>query len=298
MRAVVHLFAASTLLLTVACSADEAPPRGQLMVTLATDMSVPKDVTHLRVKVKLGAEIRSDQDYALAPDGEFQLPGTLAVVEGSTPNPTVSVDVVGIRNAGGNTEARTYSRFTTTVPRERSATLHVPVQWLCDGTALSDGDGGYLSSCAPIDGEEAACVAGTCQPVAVDSSTLLDFEQSPASCFDTVACFHDGEDVPAAEIGEDCTLSLASDESDVNVALRTTSDGICSGGVEDPPCYVPLDHDDVWGFRVEGRNVVLPPAACAAVEDGRAEAIRISSACPTKLPAQATCGPWSASGSR
>src|SRR6187399_550531 len=164
-------------MLFVACTGDQAPPRGELMVSLVTDMSVPKDVTHIRVKVKRNDQVQHEQDFFVAPDGEFMLPGTIAVVEGSSPAPVVSVEVVGIRTpSSGKAEARTFSKVTTTIPRERIALLRVPVQWLCDGTAVDDGADSYMSSCPPIDGEEAACVAGRCQPVEVDSSTLPTYD--------------------------------------------------------------------------------------------------------------------------
>jgi len=71
------------VMLFAGCSGDQAPARGELMVALITDMSVPKDVTHVRVKVKRGDEVRHEQDFFIAPDGELHLPGTIAVVEGS-----------------------------------------------------------------------------------------------------------------------------------------------------------------------------------------------------------------------
>src|SRR6187397_3076080 len=95
--------------LFAACTGDQAPPRGELMVSLVTDMSVPKDVTHIRVKVKRDDEVREERDFFVAPDGEFFLPGTIAIIEGSTPAPVVSVEVVGIRTpTGGTPEARTF----------------------------------------------------------------------------------------------------------------------------------------------------------------------------------------------
>ena len=311
-----RLLVASTLALFIACSASEAPRRGQLMVALATDMSVPKDVSHIRIKIKVGAEVRWEYDYLIAPDGEFHLPGTLAVVEGSTPNPAVSVEVIGIRSRGDTKEARTFRKSVTTIPKERTVLLRVPVQWLCDETALSDGDGDYLSTCEPIDGEESACVAGTCEPVAVDVQELPTYEpqlvygggsdpSDPlAQCFDTVGCLDKGEDVPAGELGEDCTLTLDDDGKPLNVGLRMNDDngdGICHGNRGDEsPCYIPLDKDDRWGWRLEGdapngkRKVRLPPGVCKKLDEGRFAAVRVSTACETKTGAYHTCGPWSA----
>ncbi|HET9960372.1 MAG TPA: leucine-rich repeat domain-containing protein [Polyangiaceae bacterium] len=296
------------------CSDSNAPPRGQLMIALATDMSIPKDVTTIRVKVKLNAEVRYEYDFAIAPDGEFHIPGTVAVVEGSTPNPVVAVEVVGIRTRkSGAVEARTFSKSVTTIPRERIATLRIPVQWLCDGTAVDDGTGEYLSTCAPENGEETACRAGECKPVAVPPETLETFdpkalyggaatpEDPLARCFDTVACFEKGADLEVPD-GQDCVLSVAGEPSQLNVALRmpASGDGICPEGNNEGGCFVPLDQDRDWGWSFEpgaeaGRTTLrLPRAACEAVRKGRALGLRVSSACESKTSKYPTCGPWSA----
>ena len=284
------------------------------MVTLVTDMSVPKDVTHIRVKVKRDDEVREERDFFVAPDGQFFLPGTIAVIEGSTPAPVVSVEVVGIRTPeSGPAEARTFSKVTTTIPRERIALLRVPVQWLCDETAVDDGTGSYATSCPPIDGKEAACVAGRCQLVKVDSDALPTFDARDvfgggesaddplARCFDTLECFDRGVDVDRDDLGDDCTLEL-DDEGAHNVALRLAEGeaGICHGTGQEAPCYVPLDQDELWGWRYEedapeGKvRLALPPAVCDRLDNGIIEAVRVTTVCETKTARYPTCGPWSA----
>lgn len=308
--------AAGMLALAGACSADEAPRRGQLMLALQTDMSIPKDVTHIRVKTKLNSQVRDEFDFQIAPDGKFHIPGTIAIVEGTTPNPVVSVEVIGIREHGtGNFEARTFSKSTTSIPRERTVLLEIPVQWLCDDTAVDDGTGEYLSSCsAGPDGEERACVAGACEPVSVDGSKLPDYKPALvfgggsnaldplARCFDTVSCFDRGGDVDPADIGKDCTLTLDDDGLPLNVGLRMPdgTDGICHGAKGlTPPCYVPLDQSDRWGWHLDDgapkgkRKVVLPKGVCAKLDDGKIEALVVSTACETKTSQYGTCGAWS-----
>jgi len=284
------------------------------MVSLVTDMSVPKDVTHIRVKVKREDQVREERDFFVAPDGEFFLPGTIAVIEGSTPAPVVSVEVVGIRTPlGGKAEARTFSKVTTTIPRERIALLRVPVQWLCDETVVNDGTDSYATSCPPIGGKEAACVAGRCELVEVDSSTLPTYDARDvfgggesadddlARCFDTVGCFDRGVDVDRDDLGDDCTLELdEEDEASHNVAMRLAEGeaGICHAGETDP-CYVPLDQDDLWGWRYaedppDGKvQLVLPPAVCDRLDSGSIEAVRVTTVCDTKTGRTPTCGPWS-----
>jgi hypothetical protein len=297
-----------------ACTASEAPRRGQLMVALQTDMSIPKDVTHIRVKTKLGNEIREEFDFQIAPDGKFYIPGTIAIVEGSQPNPVVSVEVVGIRQkSNGDFEARTFSKTVTTIPRERTVLLEVPVQWLCDDTATDDGTGEFVSTCSAGDqGQERACVAGACEDVSVDGNALPDYK-SPlvfgggssagdplARCFDTVACFDRGSDVVAKTSGNSCTFQVPDDGTPLNVGMRLPAggDGICHDKNR-APCYVPLNQDEKWGWSFGDsapsgkREVVLPAKVCDLVKSGEVEAVRITTACETKTSQYGTCGPWS-----
>ena len=281
------------------------------MVALSTDMSVPKDVTALRVKIKVGSEVRYEYDFFIAPDGEFHLPGTVAVVEGSKPAEVVQVEVVGIRNSKRTPEARVFAKITTTVPRERIALLRVPIQWLCDETAVDDGSQEYLSSCAPEGGEETSCVAGTCTSTNVDERALPSYTpaqvygggSSPsdpvARCFDVTSCFSHSEEVaPDA----DCTLSLADDGKPLNFALVPASaDGICDARDPLSPCYVVLDNMERWGWTLQSappppsgqRIVQFPPGVCQALKNGRASALRRALECESKTPIFPSCGPWS-----
>jgi internalin A len=307
-----------SLALVASCSGDQAPRKGQVMVALMTDMSVPKDVSVIRVKVKLGAEVRYEYDFRIAPDGEFHVPGTIAVVEGSTPTPVVTVEVIGIRSKGaGDYEPRTFAKAITTIPRERTVLLQMPVQWLCDETAVDDGTGEYLSTCA-VDsktGEETACLAGACQSVRIDSNDLPTYSprdvygggSSPTDpaghCFDTLSCFDDGFDLTVAELDVDgaCAAEFADDGAPLNFALVTSGagDGICHGDTESPPCYVPLDQDERLGWHWDAalsggkRRAILPQAVCDALESGRASAVRATTSCETKTTKFSTCGAWS-----
>ena len=295
----------------VGCSARQAPRRGEVMVALSTDMSVPKDVTLLRVKIKVGTEVRYEYDFKVAPDGEFHLPGTVAVVEGSKPAEVVQVEVVGIRNLKAKPEARVFAKITTTVPRERIALLRVPIQWLCDKTAVDDGSEEYLSTCAPENGDETSCVAGTCVSTSVAEQALPSYVPAQvygggnsasdplARCFDVTACFAEAQ---ALEPDADCTLSLPDDGKPLNFALQpAANDGICDPQDRLAPCFVPLDQVEGWGWTLRttppppaGKRVVqFPPGVCQALKTGRASALRRSLRCETKTPMFPTCGPWS-----
>lgn len=305
------------------------------MLALQTDMSVPKDVNRIRLQVLVGNKLQHDQTYPVSPEKNgAKLPATLAIVAGDQKNPTVQVRVIGIREQGKELEARTFAKVVTTVPTSRIATLRIPIQWLCDGTARPDGDG-FASTCQPagkdIDVEdERACVAGECKPVLVDSALLPDFapedifggDPGPGGftgvCFDTAPCFDAGF---VAVPNEDCELRLnVPDNGEVNVALQfplevddTEGTGICG----EDACYVPLDQDQTYGWSIPGSGgagsddpregeggegvdgsglttVKLPPSVCDRVDEGIAQAVRVTYACQTKTPKYPTCGPWSA----
>ncbi len=231
------------------------------MVSLSTDMSVPKDVSVIRVKVKLGA--RGARGIRLPPLAGRRVPHPRhhsrrrRLDAGST----VTVEVVGIRAEKGASQARTFSKAITTIPRERTALLRMPVEWLCDGQVADDGSDEYLSSCdLDANGNETACVAGTCQPVHLESNLLPTFSSrdvfgggaTPTDpngrCFDTLTCFDAGADVSESALDANCSLTLPDDGSTPNFALSFpgNGDGICH---DDPsqPCYVPLDQDPRTG---------------------------------------------------
>ena len=239
------------------------------MLALQTDMSIPKDVNRIRLQVFVGAQLRHDETYAVAPEpGGTKLPATLAIVAGEDPNPTVQVQVIGIREEGADTLARTFAKVVTTVPKSRIATLRVPIQWLCDGSAHEIGDEQYESTCEQDEDEdERACVAGDCKSVVVDSETLPDFvpeeifggnpgpEGISGICFDTERCFDAGFEVTP---NDDCELALdVPAGGEVNVALQFPAEvdgeegtGICG----EEACYVPLDKDPAYGWSLEGEG--------------------------------------------
>ncbi|HEY6729306.1 MAG TPA: hypothetical protein VI197_35085 [Polyangiaceae bacterium] len=302
---------ASALALMVGCaSEDAAPQRGQLMIAISTDMSVPKDIDHVHVQVVLTrGPVVHDQTYWIEParGGDTLLPATLAVVAGDSANASVELRVTGFLGD----EARTFSKVQTTIPESRLATVRVPVQWLCDGSAQLVVDDIYDSACSARDEEEYSCVAGTCEPASVDVASLPDFDPAAifgggegpgdllGECFDTIECFDAGEDVAPED---DCELDVdVPSGGELNVALKFPADDPTSG---DSPgicgsqgCYVPLDKDDRFGWRSDDAGTVqLPPAACAAVAAGAAQALRVCYTHRSKTAQFPSCGPWSSVG--
>lgn len=299
-------------ILMQACKADEPPVRGQLMVVLQTDMSLPKDVTKVKIQIKRDGQLYHDKDYVIAPGQKWiaKLPGTLAVVASvDNPTPRVEVIVIGLRN----TEARVFAKSVTTIPENRTATLFVPIQWLCEGfVRVLPGEAGVESSCSESGGKERACRAGACELVTVDESTLDDYDEEDVfggaeqgskagQCFDTAACFGAGFSVAP---NEDCIVELAVPEGyGLNFGLLNpeNEDGIeFTKGPREGDRLVPLDKSRLFGWDyVKGTNakstpvrVQLPKGVCSRLEDREFEAVVASLSCESKTLTYPTCGPW------
>lgn len=241
-----------------ACSGDKAPRRGQIMVALQTDMSIPQGVTKIFLQVSVRGEVKHSETYVVDPlTGTAKLPATLAIVAGEEVAPPVQVLVVGLK---GN-EAKTLSKVVTTIPRDRIATLRVPIQWLCEGTArpIPGGIDAYESTCPVMNGVETSCVAGACVDVNIPEPMLPTYSpadvfgggQGPqdflGQCFDVPGCFRGSVDVvPDAQ----CRVTVPQPPgTQLNVAVRLPPEG---SGICDPQnpnaCFVALDNDPLFGW--------------------------------------------------
>ncbi|AGP36119.1 hypothetical protein [Sorangium cellulosum] len=298
--------------------------RGQLMVVFQTDMSLPKDIDTIRVEATLEGSIVYDETFErLGSEESIRLPATLGFLTPDDPSQALRVRVIASR--GGKEGVRVLREVLTTVPEGRTATLHMPIQFLCDGSAdverdeqgnvRRDAQGNVLVKNSCPEGQ--SCVAGECKPREIDSRALPEFEaravfggggESDGLCFDTVRCFASATsaqvDLARYEANpDDCVATAPSGE--VNVALLTQGGGICG----ESACYVPLDAESDAGFRVEEGNVLrLPPAVCKRAKEGKLAGLAIAIAgedagedagqsagtCRTKGTDLPTCGPWSA----
>lgn len=266
-------------------------------------MAIPEEVDELRIVVLKNGAVQFDKDYPIGPGGRAKLPATLAVAH---ENPGNEVDVRIIASLDG--EARTLSRLITTVPKERVALLYMPLQWLCLGEVqeVEGQKDTYESTCSKKDGGERACFAGSCDFVSVESAELPDFDweevygggetAEEGTCFDTLGCFDAGRDVAP---DDDCLIRVDSDEvDDVSIGLRLPQDGggICSD--DGKRCYVPIDRDDKYGWRIDDESkdttvIQVPRAVCERIGAGDVQSVRVTTACQQKTLKRPTCGPWS-----
>jgi hypothetical protein len=276
---------AAGVLLVGACSNETT--KGQLMVSIQTDMAPPKDFDAIRLEVVVNGGLFFGSDYQVP--AEQQMPATFAIVAGSTPGQVVDVRILARQNG----TLRFLREAVTTVPSDHLAMLRMPVEWLCDGMVV---DGASPTSSCP---QGQTCVAGACTMSTLNSAALPTFDAAQVfggsatpgiggTCLDTVACFAGGyRAIPDAS----CTIPAPPAGKGTNVALVTPpgGDGICGPDA----CLIPLDQGDE-GWQVAGGRLQLPTAACAKVSSGKALSIAVTTTCATKTPSIPTCGPWSA----
>lgn len=249
-------------LAATACSGEK---KGQIVLALQTDMSLPDDITRVKIEVKADGQSRHDRTYVVDPtvEGAEKIPATLSIVAGEKDNETIELKVIALRPGPGSNglEPRTLNKTVTTIPAERVAMLNVPMQWLCNDSASEIDDDEYESNCEPKNGKETSCVAGTCKDVKLNSSKLPDFSEqavfggsdpgSGGRCFPTEACFDAGLTLVP---DENCVVSFLPESDEIiNFAVLAKDGGICrESGTGEKVCYVALDKsEDAGWFELE-----------------------------------------------
>src|SRR5437867_1203295 len=91
--------------------------KGQLMLAVQTDMSLPKDVDRVRIEVIAYGSPLFANDYDVGPAG-LHIPATLGIVAGNDPSTPVHIRVIA-RQSG---KPRMLRETVTTVPADRIAT--------------------------------------------------------------------------------------------------------------------------------------------------------------------------------
>ncbi len=266
------------------------------MVALQTDMSIPKDVDSIQIQVSVYGNTLFENRYDVGPSA-LLIPATLALVAGEE-SPPVRIQV-SARQKG---KLRTLREAITTIPRDRIATLRMPIQWLCDGHARDTDSGNPESTCP----EGQTCVAGRCESANVDSASLKTYDsrdifgggsgKGDGTCFDTVSCFSDGVGVDVRLHADGrCGFEKPLGAENINVALvlKKGSDGIC--GPE--ACLIPLDAAADSGWYEQDGLIMVPRAVCDRLEQDPEKtpvvAVALTTSCETKTESIPTCGPWS-----
>jgi hypothetical protein len=268
----------------------ESEELGSVMLAISTDMYIDKDVSRVDIIIQPERGPTQTAQFNLFPalDGKF-LPGTVAIVEGSSPGEFVRVRII----ARQENTVRVVREAALRVPRQRTALLSMPIQWLCNDHVRQEGQQLWRSNC----NEGETCGKGACEPDAIDEATLPDYQPADVfgggnptgggTCFDTVPCF--GTTTEPALDTTRCVLETEVTD-DLNVAIRLApgSDGHCTNA----DCWIPLDASPETGWEPldDGARVQLPAAVCEHVANGAS--VRVSHECPSKQLATPTCGPW------
>lgn len=285
---------AAALAMSFGCTTTkQEPKRGELVLYLQTDLSIPKDVSSIRVEVLQTGRVQFAQTYLIGPAPLLQIPATLSIVAGEKPSEPVSIRILARqvpKGADGDAGVpRVLREIVTTVPQNRSALLPVTLQWLCaDDKSLVVKGNDVSTAC----GEGETCVAGSCETQEIDSSTLADFDarvtegKAPDSgCFDVLTCLGNAPpkpvDVPTCSVA-----SPPGSEDSWNVAIRLPLDsgGTCDG----QHCFVPLNAGvDGWSKAKDG-TILLPASVC---EGTKPLEVVVGSGCPSKTELMPVCGP-------
>jgi hypothetical protein len=299
------LLIAVPVVAAVACSSSSTPP-GELILSLQTDMSLPKDVDHIQLIITANGNSLLNNTYPVGPGGT-QVPATLGILAGADPSEQVDIRVIALQNA----TTVVLREVLTTVPADRTALLRVPIQWLCYGQDITTSGGQPSSSCPPAGPTPQTCIAGVCTTASVDSSSLPSYDptqvfggatgpdQSGGTCIDTVACFADGFGAAIDTSSGACEIAKPSGGVGINVALvqGPKGAGICGPQA----CLLPLDANttDGTGWTDDGKgHLVLPPAVCTRLATKAIESVAVTTACATKTEAVPTCGPWNSSSTK
>jgi hypothetical protein len=284
------------------CSKDELP-RGEIMLAISADMSIPKNMNQVTVEVLDEGGHKLLQTYPIKPESLGQpMPGTLAIVPPDSGGQHVRIRLRAERDTGiGDPVVRVVREAVVAIPTDRVAMLTMPLRWLCDGKVVKADDGSFTSDC----GKDQTCAAGICVDAKFESTTLANYDAAKVygggndqgvggHCIDIQACFANGTDVtPDA----DCKVPMPPEASSytLNVAMvlngtSDTTDGHCDDSTG--RCYIPIDRDAHDGWIDDGSTVQLPPAVCLRLNEGKIQGVALSSACKTKDITVPICGPW------
>ncbi|MBK6693214.1 MAG: hypothetical protein IPG50_13565 [Myxococcales bacterium] len=295
-----------------ACAGETVPAPGAIMLAVHTDLVAPRDVASVGLFITSdGRPIFSDT-RDVAPTGEVKFPATIAILsDDKRAGAVIRIRLVAFTSAG---TVRVLRDAITTVPKDRTALLRLPLTWINEGS----GTGTRTEATTAIDGlmrlaskctaKDETVIDGVCADAKIDSSTLLPYIESEVfgggdangsggACFDVKACFGASTVV---KLSADCTgqldASLKADDANLSlgVALKQPATGAEPVGecLSNGVCIVPLDKGSGWS--VEGGNVKVLPAICARIAKGEALGVVATKSCPTKTVSTSACGPASA----
>jgi hypothetical protein len=258
------------------------------MIVLETDLGVPKDVDRVDVLATRRGVTLLDQHIALGADR--LLPTNIELLADRAGGAPVVVQAVA-RKAG---LARIVREAVTTIPATRIAALHLPLNYLCDKTAIETQPGQVTSTCPA----GLTCSEGACVPSDVPESSLPDFTPGGSktngaasggdTCFDVLRCFANAIELPLDL--SDCSVDTPPGATPQTLTFAMKSalrgPGICDASA----CWVVLDAETFSPLDASlGPRVKLPIGVCTARSKGTAFAIAATTACPSMTNEHELC---------
>jgi hypothetical protein len=261
------------------------------MLAISTDMQTPKDLDVVSVFVTIDGIPKFDYLGAVSPNGSLALPATPAIERAENPSAPVHIRVIGFRRQDGQENARVLRDVLTTVPSQGTALLHLPLDFLDDGSGqgtlpaqyVPNGPGGapegptqfqpsmIASSCDPMNlcntfgGNCQTMINGVCGNATVNSATLPAYGQgdvpgdggitgdgAPASCFDVQSCFANPTPLTTVN-GQGMQACSFPLPTGANPSnLNVALVTPTTGACLPSGCYVPLPNDPAAGWTVSG----------------------------------------------
>jgi hypothetical protein len=275
---------------------------GGLVILVDTNMAVPKDIDHIDVLVTQDGKAILNEHVDLGSNN--LLPTTFELHADRSAGPSVKIQ--GVARSKG--KARIIREAVAAIPSSGLFSLQLPLDWLCDDTAVEPQPGVVRSTCP----DGLTCIEGVCSPEEVGPDGLTPYDPNDpksaaaankqgggskgagGACFDARACFAGAHAVPLDP--NDCSLPTPDGAvaATLNLAVKQPpgSVGVCDAS----SCLVVLDRDGPGGWNPSGGplgpRISLPKGICARAQNGTLSIIA-SSACPTKTSDQEACVEYS-----
>lgn len=219
-------------------SCTQAKPRGELMIAISADMSIPKNMNQVYLEVLDESGHKNFGTYALQPESLGEpMPGSLAIVppDGGGQRVRLRLRAEHDNSDGKDATVRVVREAVVTIPKGRVAMLTMPIRWLCDGMVSKAADGTITSGC----GDGQTCAAGICVKATFNGDDLPDYDPAKVfgggdadgnggQCMDVIQCFANGTDVvPDAGCIVPAPPGVAASALNVAMVTGNDGDGIC-----------------------------------------------------------------------
>ena len=137
---------------------------GGLVVVVESDLAIPNDIDRITLEATQVSSTLLHEDRQAGP-GHLLIPAEFAIASTGNGAPVI-VHAVAYKNGAPRVERTAV----TPIPGDHLGVLHIPLNYLCDGTAKQDG----TSSC----GDSKTCRQGTCATSTVPPSEITEKQAS------------------------------------------------------------------------------------------------------------------------